>query len=256
MSIWGKIIGGTTGFALGGPIGALLGLAAGHGMDRVNKSSQSYNRKTASKYSENKNYKEQVFASGVIVIAAKLAKSDGQVTSIEIETFKKIFEFPKEDEKGIAELFNAAKKDTNGYQIYASQLYEEFKSNNNLLNEILSSLFAIAYADGNLHPNEEKMLLDISNIFKFDKKEYESIHNLYSQRDLKKTDKLPHYYKILGVKESDSMKKINEEYKRIVKDYHPDRLQGLGLPKDFLELANNKMVIINEAYNKIKKSRQ
>ena len=29
MSIWGKIIGGTAGFALGGPIGAILGVIAG-----------------------------------------------------------------------------------------------------------------------------------------------------------------------------------------------------------------------------------
>ena len=30
MTIWGLIIGGVTGFAFGGPIGALLGAAAGH----------------------------------------------------------------------------------------------------------------------------------------------------------------------------------------------------------------------------------
>lgn len=30
VSIWGKIIGGVAGFALGGPIGALLGTAAGY----------------------------------------------------------------------------------------------------------------------------------------------------------------------------------------------------------------------------------
>ena len=35
MSIWGKIIGGATGFALGGPIGALVGVAAGHFVDRA-----------------------------------------------------------------------------------------------------------------------------------------------------------------------------------------------------------------------------
>ncbi len=29
MSIWGKIIGGTAGFALGGPIGAILGIMVG-----------------------------------------------------------------------------------------------------------------------------------------------------------------------------------------------------------------------------------
>ena len=35
MSIWGKLIGGAAGMALGGPIGAILGIAAGHGVDRV-----------------------------------------------------------------------------------------------------------------------------------------------------------------------------------------------------------------------------
>ncbi len=29
MSIWGRVIGGATGFALGGPIGAILGVMAG-----------------------------------------------------------------------------------------------------------------------------------------------------------------------------------------------------------------------------------
>ena len=35
MSIWGKIIGGATGFAFGGPIGALLGGVAGHAIDKI-----------------------------------------------------------------------------------------------------------------------------------------------------------------------------------------------------------------------------
>ena len=34
MSIWGIIIGGTAGFAMGGPIGALLGAAAGHAVEK------------------------------------------------------------------------------------------------------------------------------------------------------------------------------------------------------------------------------
>ena len=34
VSIWGKIIGGAAGFALGGPIGALMGVIGGHAIDR------------------------------------------------------------------------------------------------------------------------------------------------------------------------------------------------------------------------------
>ena len=42
MSIWGKIIGGTAGFALGGPIGAILGAMAGHSFDK-----RSHNQKNS-----------------------------------------------------------------------------------------------------------------------------------------------------------------------------------------------------------------
>ena len=34
MKIWGKIVGGTAGLALGGPIAALLGVMAGHAIDQ------------------------------------------------------------------------------------------------------------------------------------------------------------------------------------------------------------------------------
>ena len=34
MSVWGKIIGGTAGFALGGPLGAILGVMAGNFYDK------------------------------------------------------------------------------------------------------------------------------------------------------------------------------------------------------------------------------
>ena len=42
MSIWGKIVGGTAGFALGGPLGAILGVMAGNLYDRSKKSSFKY----------------------------------------------------------------------------------------------------------------------------------------------------------------------------------------------------------------------
>ena len=35
MSVWGKVIGGVAGFALVGPLGALIGVYAGHKMDKA-----------------------------------------------------------------------------------------------------------------------------------------------------------------------------------------------------------------------------
>lgn len=35
MGVWGKVFGGFAGFAVGGPLGALFGAAAGHAVDRM-----------------------------------------------------------------------------------------------------------------------------------------------------------------------------------------------------------------------------
>ena len=86
MNIWGKLIGGATGFAIGGPIGGLLGTLAGHAIDS----------KIIPKYINVKNnYESIVFTAGVIALSAKMAKADGQVTKEEILTFRKFVQIPK-----------------------------------------------------------------------------------------------------------------------------------------------------------------
>ncbi len=246
MSVWGKIIGGTTGFALGGPIGALLGVMAGHGIDKA-KINNSHKPKISN------NDKEQIFATGVIALAAKLSKVDGEVTKNEIDTFKKIFEFPNNDIKIIGKLFNSAKEDPNNYQSYAYQLSECF-SDKQVLQEILNALFAIAYADKTLHHREEKMLIEISRIFNISNEDFDRIKRIYN--DNPSNERIKEYYKLLGVTENDSLESIKNRYKNIIKEYHPDRIQGKGLPAEFIKFANKKLIEFNEAYNEIKKYKE
>ncbi|MCP5051394.1 MAG: molecular chaperone DjlA, partial [bacterium] len=41
-----------------------------------------------------------------------------------------------------------------------------------------------------------------------------------------------------------------------VKQFHPDTIESKGLPKEFLEFANQKFSEIHEAYDKIKTLRK
>ena len=169
MSIWGKLIGGAAGMALGGPIGAILGIAAGHGVDKVRKFDADESNKNFSN-----DQKQQIFATSVIAISAKLAKADGKISKSEILAFKKIFEFPAEDEKAISNIFNSAKENIDDYKDIAKQVYKVFKFDRGLLFELLNSLFSIAYADGELHPKEKLMLSEIAKVFQIPDNEFES----------------------------------------------------------------------------------
>ena len=44
-------------------------------------------------------------------------------------------------------------------------------------------------------------------------------------------------------------------WRMLVKENHPDRLIGRGVPPEFVKLANDKLAAINDAYEKIKKER-
>ena len=247
MSIWGKLIGGAAGMALGGPIGAILGIAAGHGVDKVSKFDTDESNKNFSN-----DQKEQIFATSVIAISAKLAKADGKISKSEILAFKKIFEFPAEDEKAISNIFNSAKENIDDYKGIAEQVYKVFKSDRGLLFELLNSLFSIAYADGELHPKEKVMLSEIAKIFQISDNEFESLKNIFEAKISQDNTSINRSYKILGLSDNASLEQVSNQYKKLIKEYHPDKLQGMGLPKEFIELANQKLSAINKAYTEIK----
>jgi len=247
MSIWGKLIGGAAGMALGGPIGAILGIAAGHGVDRVRKFDTDESNKNFSN-----DQKEQIFATSVIAISAKLAKADGRISKSEILAFKKIFEFPAEDEKAISNIFNSAKENIDDYKDIAEQVYKVFKFDRGLLFELLNSLFSIAYADGELHPKERDMLFEIAKVFQISDNEFESLNNIFEAKVSKDNTSINRSYKILGLSENASLEQVSNQYRKLIKEYHPDKLQGMGLPKEFIELANQKLSAINKAYTEIK----
>ena len=72
MSIWGIIIGGTAGFALGGPIGGLLGAVAGHAVEKRIIPASSGKDSGGPQAT-----KRVAFTVAVIALSAKMAKADG-----------------------------------------------------------------------------------------------------------------------------------------------------------------------------------
>ena len=254
MSVWGKVLGGGTGMVLGGPLGALLGLALGHKIDKIrSRDSKLINdSNTFEQYSESE--KQLAFASGVIIIAAKLSKADGKVTNDEIIKFREVFDFDPKDEVAIGKIFNNAKKTSEGYELYAKQLKSVFGDQQELYIEFINSLYKIAFADGELHTNEEIMIKNIALIFNMPAEILDSIKSQFI--NLTDVFDLDNDYKILQCSASDSSEEIKKKYFKLVKEYHPDTLVSKGLPEEFLKFANERLANINKAYDRIIKYRK
>ena len=79
MSLLGKIIGGTIGFAMAGPLGAIAGAALGHAFDTGNQTHYTAERARLSQGEE----AQFTFFVAAFSMLAKLAKTDGRVSKEE-----------------------------------------------------------------------------------------------------------------------------------------------------------------------------
>ncbi|MGF7175603.1 TerB family tellurite resistance protein [Azospirillum doebereinerae] len=260
MSIWGKILGGAAGFAIGGPLGALLGALAGHAVDQLSDGRLSDgccgtpSTGEAAKGDEPDPATQTIaFTIGVIALAAKMARADGVVKRVEVDTFKRLFRVPPEELDNVGRVFDLARRDTHGFEEYARQIADLFEDRHAVLEELLDSLLMIAEADDELHETEVAYLRAVAHIFGFADAEFERIlagHHLAGESD--ETDP----YHVLGIPRAADDAAVKTAHRRLVREHHPDLLVAQGMPQEFIDLATQKIALINAAYDRIRKQRE
>lgn len=242
MSIWGKILGGAAGLALGGPIGALLGAVAGHfAVDQKNESEAP---------GEDEDVTRQIgFTIGVIALGAKMAKADGVVTKAEIAAFRRVFRTAPEEEANVARLFNQAKRDVAGFESYAHQLARMLRDSPLVLEQVLDCLFVIATADGGVTAEELRFLERVAEIFGIGQADFARIRETHMGPD--ESDP----YTVLGVTHDTPLEEIRVRHRQLVRENHPDRLMAQGLPPEAIRVATDKVARINAAWDQVQKRR-
>jgi DnaJ like chaperone protein len=238
MSIWGKIIGGAAGFAFGGPIGALLGGIAGHAVDRLAKETE-----------VGDGSKQIAFTIGVIMLGAKMAKADGVVTRDEVQAFREVFQVPPEEIRNVGRIFDIARQDAAGFEPYARQVADLFEDSPEVLEDLMHGLFHIAKADHVIHPAELAYLQGVAEIFGFDEHGFQRIRAHHVAPEASDP------YLILGLSHDAGEEEVKRTYRKLSRENHPDRLIAQGLPQEFIDLGNEKMAHINDAYDKIRRQR-
>ena len=237
MSIWGSLIGGIFGFSFAGPIGALIGSMIGGKISSARRTG--FQRGFAPP--------QQVFAIALIILTAKLAKVDGQVSKEELIAIKNKLKIPDNEIDQVGKIFNKAKEDSLGYEPYAQQIAQIYKNNRAVLDEVINILFYIAEADSKVSDSEIAMIRNIARMFGINQTQFEGI-----RESRKSSDKLDPYV-VLGCDPNDNFATIRKKYLSLSKEHHPDVLVSKGVPKEMIEESKKKMRAINSAIDKIKK---
>lgn len=238
MSWLGAGLGAGIGFAIGGPIGAGIGLWLGSSVS-----------KNVTKKREN----QTVFFVLFFSMMAKMAKADGVIDKSEIvaiTAFMDNMRLDSEDRSAAMTIFRNAKDNDFSIYDYADQ-YREISSVD-MREMAFSALWEVAHCDGILHAEEERILRTICQHLGINPGIYDNFAGGAGGNNSVDIDE---YYAQLGCDNSCSDAEVKRSYKKSMANFHPDKIQSKGLPKEFVKFANEKTKKINEAYTFIKKSR-
>ncbi len=184
------------------------------------------------------------FTIALVTLAAKMSKADGVSTHVEAEVFERLFDVPDDERPHLKRVFDLASQDIAGFEIYAGRMAKLLAEEPELKISVLECLFHVASADGILHPGEDAFVARVAGIFGVSQPDYKSVRRAFVHDP-------DSPYDVLGVSPKASDEEIKVQYRRLVREHHPDALVAKGVPSEFLAASGRRLAAINAAYEGI-----
>ena len=167
----------------------------------------------------------------------------------EVQAFRDFFEVPPGEEKNVERFFNLAKRDVAGFETYAKQVAALFPDAPEILENVLEGLFEIAKADGESTPRKPTIsrrlrACSASTASRFERAKAAALGVIECEPCV-----------ILGIDPLATDEQVRDAWLRQVRANHPDRLIAQGLPEEAIAMANRKLALINDAYDRLRRER-
>ena len=235
-----KLFGAGIGWAVGGPIGAIVGMAIGSMFESGNATTKTGQRSNHTQQGD--------FNVSLIVLSAAVMKADGKILKSELDFVKRFFiqNFGNEIAQEQIELLREVLKQELNITEICGQINQQMRITEKRL--IMQYLFGIAKADGHVHPNEINVIQTIASYIGISASEFLSMKAMNTGRETNEND-----YDILGIKSDISDSDLKKTYRKLVVKHHPDKVAHLG--NNHVASAKSKFQKIQKAYENIKKDR-
>lgn len=253
-----KLIGVVAGYLLFGFFGALLGLFTGSFIDRL----RAYGSGGMNPLQNA--LRQAVFLETVFISMGKLAKADGQVSQDEINHVEQLMQklgMTAEHRQQAIALFKQGADSAFDIEPTCQKFMAVCGNTKNLKQVLLVYLIVMALADGHFHPAEEALLTNIAGYLGYDQAAFKHLKDMvlnqshFAGGQTSSATALDDAYKALGVTKDSTDAEIKRAYRKLMSQYHPDKLIGQGVPEDMIAMATEQAKEIQLAHDLIKKTR-
>jgi DnaJ like chaperone protein len=127
---------------------------------------------------------------------------------------------------------------------------------------LLVYLIVMALSDGRIDAAEERLLEEIARHVGYDQAAFRHMLDMilnqlhFAGGRAVSATALDDAYKALGVSKESSDQEVKRAYRKLMSQYHPDKLMGQGLPEDMIAVATEQAKEVQVAYDLISKSRK
>ena len=224
-----------------------------------------------------KTERQSVFFKTAFTLMGKIAKADGRVSEQEIahvEKFMTQLNMSASHRKKAIEHFQAGSKADYAIEPLIQAFNSATVSSPNLKQMLMVYLVRVALADGQLHPEEMSLMREIAQQLGYSDQAFAQLMAMLQGQDqfaggayqrggsagagmggYTSAGAIDAAYQALGVSKDNTDAEIKKTYRRLVREYHPDKLMGQGLPEEMIKEATERSQEIQTAYDLIKKSR-
>lgn len=221
--------------------GAIIGYLIGSFLE------SNSNRPSFNPYQSSRQVTPADFELNLLSLASLVIKADGKVSQTELDYVRMYFvqAYGKERANATFRLFNEVikKREISAVKI-ANYLRQRTRYESRL--QIIHFLFSIADADGHVSEAEIRMINEISGYMGVYPDDFSSIKAMF----FKNPDSA---YKILEIDKNASVSEIKAAHRKMVKKYHPDKLQHLD--EAHRRGGEEKFKKVQEAYEQIRREK-
>lgn len=259
---WGKLIGGVLGLLKGGITGALLGTLFGHLIDRFFQGITGVQNT------------QEAFFEALFCSLGFLAKADGQVSPSEIrmvENLMQRMQISGADRQRAITYFNQGKQPGFRLQVALGNFARMSLARRDLRQMFLQIMVDAAYSSEGLTAPEQGVLEQVARELHLPASMLAAmLHARQSGGSYSaggqdtggqragagvQRGTLPQAYAQLGLTPGASDAEVKKAYRKLVSQYHPDKLVSRGLPEEMMDIAKNRVRDINTAYEQIKQAK-